>query len=114
MVIVKKYTPNQGDIIWIDFEPQKGREINKRRPALVLSGYEYNKNGLALLCPITTTIKNYPFEVVVKTKNIDGAILADQIKSFDLKERNAELACKVSKIDFLAVLKIIAIIIKPE
>jgi mRNA interferase MazF len=34
--MVKKYIPDKGDIAWIDFEPQKGKEIAKTRPALVL------------------------------------------------------------------------------
>ena len=32
MVIV----PHRGDVVWLDFEPQLGREIKKRRPAVIL------------------------------------------------------------------------------
>ena len=60
------YIPESGDIIWITFNPQAGHEQAGRRPALVLSPAAYNgKVGLAILCPITSQIKGYPFEVVI-------------------------------------------------
>jgi len=86
-----KYTPKHGDIVWLDFDPQKGREIQKTRPALTISLYEYNaKTGLALFMPITSQIKGYPFEVLVNLDLIKGAILCDQIRSLDWKARNAK------------------------
>jgi len=36
-----------------------------------------------IACPITSKIKNYPFEVKLKTRNLTGVILADQVKSLD-------------------------------
>jgi len=86
------YIPDRGHIIWIDFDPQAGHEHNKRRPAIVISPMIYNakKRSLALVCPVTSRISGYPFEVLLpeamKTK---GAILSDQLKSFDWKARNA-------------------------
>ena len=57
-------TPERGDLIWLSFTPQSGREQAGRRPALVVSPSGYNsKVGLALVCPITSSIKGYPFEV---------------------------------------------------
>ena len=56
--------PERGDLIWLSFTPQSGREQAGRRPALVVSPSGYNsKVGLALMCPITSRIKGYPFEV---------------------------------------------------
>ncbi len=93
-----KFVPNRGDIVWLDFNPQSGHEQRGRRPALVLSPKEYNKKtNLALLCPITTQIKNYPFEVVINNKHVTGVILADQLKSLDWNVRNAQLICKADK-----------------
>lgn len=85
------YKPERGDIIHIDFDPQVGCEIMKKRPALVLSPGIYNAKGpLILCCPITSTIRNGPWEILLpeglKTK---GAILSDQIKSFDWRRRMA-------------------------
>ncbi|MEH1846004.1 MAG: type II toxin-antitoxin system PemK/MazF family toxin [Nostoc sp.] len=60
------YIPKQGDIIWINFMPQIGREQAGKRPALVISPLKYNRRvRLALVCPITTKVKGYPFEVPV-------------------------------------------------
>lgn len=85
------YIPDRGDIVWLNFAPQAGKEVQKTRPALVISPLKYNqKTGLALLMPITSQIKNYPFEVLVKTKVINGAVLCDQIRSLDWRSREAK------------------------
>jgi mRNA interferase MazF len=82
---------NRGDIVWLDFTPTKGHEQAGRRPAIVLSPLEYNaRAGLMLVCPITSKTKGYPFEIKVEGK-IRGAILVDQIRSVDWRERNAQL-----------------------
>jgi mRNA interferase MazF len=91
------YIPERGDIIWLTFNPRAGREQAGRRPALVLSPAAYNgKVGLTILCPITSQIKGYPFEVLIPPKmKISGVILSDQIKSLDWKARQAELICRL-------------------
>ncbi|MGJ5629203.1 type II toxin-antitoxin system PemK/MazF family toxin [Nostoc sp. CALU 1950] len=89
------YIPKQGDIIWINFTPQIGREQAGRRPALVISPLKYNRRvRLVLVCPITTKVKGYPFEVPVSEGlAVSGVVLA-QVKSFDWQERKTEFACK--------------------
>lgn len=83
------YVPEAGDIIWIDFDPQAGREQAKHRPAVVLSPKAYNaRSGLLLCCPTTTKIKAYPFEVTLSGQPASVA-LADQVKSFDWRVRKA-------------------------
>lgn len=95
--MVKVYTPERGDYIWLNFDPQAGHEQKGRRPALVLSHFAYNKKvGLAICCPITSQEKGYPFEVKIKTSKLDGVILADQIRNLDWKARNAEFIEKTS------------------
>ncbi|MBA7623971.1 Endoribonuclease toxin MazF [subsurface metagenome] len=81
--------------MWITLHPQAGHEQAGRRPAVVLSPQNYNdKTGLAILCPITTQIKGYPFEVLIPAGlPVAGAILSDQVKSLDWRARNAELLC---------------------
>ncbi len=107
-----KYIPQKGDIIWINFDPQSGKEIQKRRPALVMSSSDYNKKShFIIVCPITSQVKGYPFEVVVKQKEINGAILADQVKSFDCAARNVEFIGKCNKETLDKTLKIIALIL---
>lgn len=91
------YIPNSGDIVWMDFDPQKGKEIQKTRPALTISPYSYNlKTGLGLFMPITSKIKGYPFEVIINKGEIQGAILCDQIRSLDWKARKAKFVTHLS------------------
>jgi len=91
------YVPDRGDVVWITFNPQAGHEQSGRRPAVVLSPKAYNgKVRLALLCPITSQIKGYPFEVAIPDGlPVNGVILSDQVKSLDWKARNAEKACSL-------------------
>ncbi len=88
------YIPDRGDLIWLTFDPQVGHEQAGRRPALVLSPKSYNqKSYLAILCPITSQIKGYPFEVLLPTgSTIGGAVLVDHVKSLDWKARKAQPA----------------------
>ena len=80
MVKREAYVPERGDAIWITLTPQARHEQAGRRPAVVLSPASYNgKVGLAVLCPITSQIKGYPFEVAIpEGLRVSGAILADQ------------------------------------
>ncbi len=98
-MVKASYVPDAGDLIWIDFNPQAEHEQRGRRPGLVLSPAIYNgKTNLALICPITTQQKGYPFEVSLPAKaSIKGAVLADHLKNLDWKHRNAEYAGSVSQ-----------------
>jgi len=84
--------PERGDVVWLQFNPQAGSEQAGHRPALVISPRAYNRRvGLALMCPITSQIKGYPFEVELpQGMKTQGAILCDQIKSLDWRARNAK------------------------
>ncbi len=79
--------------MWISLTPQAGHEQAGRRPAIVVSPAEYNRRvGLALMCPVTSRQKGYPFEVALPdTLEITGVVLADQVKSLDWRARNAEI-----------------------
>ena len=96
--MVKRYVPEKGDIVWLNFTPQAGHEQMGRRPAIVISPYDYNeKVGLGLFCPITSKEKGYPFEVKVESKKIGGVVLSDQIKSLDWNKREIEFIVKSKK-----------------
>jgi mRNA interferase MazF len=83
------YVPEAGDIVWLNFTPQSGREQAGHRPALVLTPRAYNaKTSLMLSCPMTTQIKGYPFEVLI-AGTPPAVVLADQIKSVDWRSRRA-------------------------
>jgi mRNA interferase MazF len=89
------YCPDRGDVVWLEFSPQAGREQAGHRPALVLSPRVYNaKVGLAVVCPITSRKKGYPFEVDLPAGlGVVGVVLADQVKSVDWQARQATFMC---------------------
>jgi len=95
--MVRGYVPDRGDVVWITMIPQAGHEQAGRRPAVVLSPASYNeKVGLAILCPVTSQVKGYPFEVVIPTSlGVKGVVLADQVKSLDWRVRKAKLICRL-------------------
>jgi mRNA interferase MazF len=84
--------PDAGDLIWLSFSPQAGREQAGRRPALVLSPRVYNaKAGLYVVCPVTSQVKGYPFEVALPSGlAVGGVVLSDHVKSADWEERQSE------------------------
>ena len=88
-------TPERGDLVWIDFDPQSGREQAGRRPALVLTPADYNRLvGLAVFCPVTTQIKGYPFETALpRGLPVQGVVLADHVRSLDWRARRADFIC---------------------
>ena len=97
MNVEKKYIPKKGDIVWIDFDPAAGKEIQKRRPGLVVSGYEFNRKTMfAVICPITSTIKNIPTRYTLPDDiETQGQVVISQLKSLDFTER------KLSQIEHL-------------
>ena len=92
------FVPAQGDLVWFDFDPQAGHEQGGRRPAVVLSPKAYNRLiGLALVCPVTSREKGYPFEVKLPAGlPIAGVILADHFKNQDWRARRAT---RIGKLD---------------
>jgi mRNA interferase MazF len=85
------YTPQRGDIVRLNFTPQQGSEQAGERPALVLSPREFNAiRGLAVVCPITSQVKGYPFEVVLPPNvGATGVVLVDHVRSVDYEARGA-------------------------
>jgi mRNA interferase MazF len=93
--MVGPYVPDAGDIIWLDFDPQAGREQSRRRPAIVLTDLAYNRvSGLAVVCPLTSRRKPYPFALPALVDKVEGAVLVDHLKSVDWKERDAKFHSK--------------------
>lgn len=88
--------PERGDIVWIDFDPQSGREQAGRRPALVLTPARYNRLvGLLVACPVTKHAKGYPFESLLPVGlPVQGVVLADHVRSLDWRTRHSEFICK--------------------
>jgi mRNA interferase MazF len=82
----------QGQIIWLDFDPQAGHEQKGRRPALVVSNRIFNNfSKMAIVCPITNTDRSYPFHIKLdKRTRTTGVILCDQTRTLDINARNYE------------------------
>lgn len=93
------YVPEAGDLAWLDFDPRVGREQAGRRPALVLTPRSYNARiGLAMVCPITSKVKGYPFEVALPANcPVHGVVLADHARCADWKARHGEFIALAPK-----------------
>ncbi|MBW1775645.1 MAG: type II toxin-antitoxin system PemK/MazF family toxin [Deltaproteobacteria bacterium] len=86
------YIPRQGEIIAITFDPQSGHEQKGRRPAFVVSKDLFNRStGLAIVCPVTNTDRDFPFHVPIpKGSKLTGFIMVEQVKSIDFRSRRAK------------------------
>jgi len=95
--VAREYVPERGHIVWLRFNPQAGHEQAGHRPAVVISPQQYNRRvGLALVCPVTSQVKGYPFEVLLPPGlKAQGAILSDQLKSLDWRVRKARYVCTI-------------------
>ncbi len=88
-MVSRGWVPDEGEIIWVQFDPQVGREQAGHRPAVVLTPAGYNRNSGLLLCvPLITRAKGYPFEVSVAGDRPSVA-LVDHVKSLDWHARRA-------------------------
>lgn len=93
-----EYIPRKGDFIAVTFDPQSGHEQKGRRPALVVSNDLFNKHtGLAIVCPITSVDRQFPFHIpIVNVPNVGGFIMAEQVKSIDFRSREAKRIAKAT------------------
>jgi mRNA interferase MazF len=89
---VKRYVPRKGDFVAVTFDPQSGHEQKGRRPALVVSNTLFNEHtGMAIVCPIANTDRNFPFHVrVTDGSNVTGFVMVEQVKSIDFRTRDAK------------------------
>ncbi|MFQ5661437.1 MAG: type II toxin-antitoxin system PemK/MazF family toxin [Gammaproteobacteria bacterium] len=88
-----RYVPDRNEIVWLDFEPKKGKEIGKYRPAFVLSSREYNKQtGLLICCPISTSIRRAVTEIPVSGLDQPSVVVANLIHTLDWRSRKVKHA----------------------
>lgn len=87
----QQYIPDRNHIVWLDFEPQKGKEIGKYRPAVVLTSKAYNqKTGLLICCPISTSIRGGLTEVPIDLLEHPSVIASSIIQTLSWKERKVK------------------------
>lgn len=107
-----KYIPEQGDIVVLSFDPQSGHEQKGRRPAMIISNKIFNQHlGLCFACPITNTKRDFPFHIEVKSENITGFVMGEQMKSIDYNARNIKFIEKANQKTINQILGIIDSII---
>ena len=106
----------QGDIILVDFDPTKGREQAGYRPAVVISQTAYNeKRGLIIICPITSSIKDLRFRVLLDERTqTQGDVLCEQVRVIDLLARKCKVVEQIPKNLLKRVLEAVAVIIALE
>jgi mRNA interferase MazF len=104
-----QYIPQRGDLVTLTFDPQSGHEQKGRRPALVISHYLFNRHtGLAIVCPITTVERGYPFHVpVTGCANVTGFVMTEQVKSVDFRARRAKRIAQAPQLVLEDVLSIL-------
>ena len=104
--IMNKYIPGRFDLAFLDFEPKKGKEIGKYRPALILSSKEYNKKtGLLICCPLSTSIRGHVSEVSIEGLEKPSVVAASIIQTLSWQDRKAKFIKKVNHEVFEAVLQ---------
>ena len=93
MAARKSWCPDRRDMIWINCNPQAGREMKDTHPLLVLSPRAFNeRTGIVIGLPMTTASFNEsnPFAIRLKgPKAVVSYILGHQPKSFDWRARHA-------------------------
>ena len=107
--MVKKYIPNQGDVVFLDFNPTKGHEQTGIRPAVVISTNTFNKNTkMVILCPISSNNKEFPTHYQLEdTKKIHGSVLCEHVRSVDYEIRNLKFVEKLSDNDFVSIITLL-------
>ena len=94
----KKYIPSQGDIVYLDFNPQSGHKQKGKRAAFIIINKVFNQHlGLAYACPITNTKRDFPFHVKLNDHKITGYVMCEQMKSLDYNARDINFVEKVDK-----------------
>jgi len=96
---MRAFVPRKGDFISVTFDPQSGHEQKGRRPAMVVSNTLFNEQtGLAIVCPVTTTHRGYPFHVaVLGNPDVKGFVMVEQVKSIDYRARQGKPLGKASE-----------------
>jgi mRNA interferase MazF len=82
--------PKRGDIYWVSFDPSQGTEVQKTRPAVVISNDTFNKHlNRVIVAPITSNIKNiFDFDCAVTVQGKKGKVMLDQLRSIDKSRLN--------------------------
>ena len=105
-----------GDLVWVELDPVRGREQAGRRPAVVVTTSAYHKiSQLALICPITSNVRPWPFKVLLPDEGkIRGAVLVDQVRAIDRARRVYARAGRVPDKTLDRIRSILAAMVRPN
>lgn len=96
--VIATYIPERCDVLWLDFDPTKGKEIGKYRPALVLSSQQYHQStGLMICCPISTSIRGGLTEVPIDGLDRPSVVAANMIQTLDWRVRKIKFVLKAKE-----------------
>ncbi|MEO7364451.1 MAG: type II toxin-antitoxin system PemK/MazF family toxin [Candidatus Saccharimonadales bacterium] len=102
----------RGEIYWVNFDPTVGSEIQKKRPALIVSNDVSNLySPLVTVLPISSKVsKPYPFEVLVEAGisglKIRSLIKANQIRTVDKQRLTGPAVGRISNPEILAAVEL--------
>jgi mRNA interferase MazF len=100
----------RGEVWWVNFDPSVGGEIQKQRPAVIVSNDAANRflNRLQVV-PMTSQIDRvYPSEAVVRVGRQQSKVMADQITTVS-KQRLADRMGRLSGSDLAKVEHVVMI-----
>lgn len=89
---MKRGVPDRGDILHLDLDPTSGREQQGRRCVLILTVFEFNSFGLALVAPITqggqfARENGFTVSLMCTGVKTQGTVLCNQVRMLDFKKR---------------------------
>lgn len=96
----RTYHPDRGDLVLLNFFPPAGREIDKRRPAIVLTAESYNRrSGLCVVVPTSTDLTPGPLWIRLPDELLShpSLVLCDYVRSIDYRERATEFVGRVPR-----------------
>jgi len=96
--------PRRGEVWWVSFDRSLGGEIQKTRPAIILSNDAANTAlNRVIVIPITSQVaKVYPGEALVTLNGEPRKAMADQIMTASKQRLNGRLG-SLSRADVTAV-----------
>jgi mRNA interferase MazF len=90
----------RGEVYWVNLDPTIGSEIQKTRPAVIISNNIQNKvSARVIVIPLTSNTSTiFPFEAKVKVQDKTAKAITDQIRTID-KSRLGDCLGKITKLE---------------